>query len=238
MSRIHIIPNGFDGDVEAFTVPPTDTLTILYTGTLSDYGYDGFLAALVEFSRPDPARARKMRVQFVGEHDAEVVKRVCDLGLAEMVSVRPPVSHAEVARLQREAHALLMLERRPSHTGYELLAGAKLFGYLRAGKPILGVVPHGEAERVLRDVGVSTIAEATSVPAILSALNTVFESWCAGRLGMLIPDPSACLRYSGKVQTMAMVRALEGLPAAEPFIPGAVDVVPSLRPQFADAGWV
>ena len=77
---------------------------------------------------------------------------------------RPHVSHAEVARLQREAHALLMLERRPSHTGYELLAGAKLFGYLKAGKPILGFVPHGEAERVLRDVGVSTIAEATSVP--------------------------------------------------------------------------
>jgi hypothetical protein len=33
-----------------------------------------------------------------------------------------------------------------------------------------------------------------------------------------------------------MTRALEGLPPLQPFVPGAVDVVPSLRAEFAAAG--
>jgi len=237
VSRIHVIPNGFDGEVEPFVPPHAAKFALLYTGTLSDYGYDQFLEALAEFIRLDPSRAPRLSVEFVGEVNAMFVRRLKYLRLTAIVSVRPPVPHVEIEQLQRDAHALLMLERKSSHKGYELLAGAKLFGYLKAGKPILGVVPHGEAERVLRDVGVSTIADASSVEAIRQALETMFNRWCRGELADLVPDPSACERYSGRTQTVALARALEGVPPAEPFVPGAVDVVPSLKTEFVAAGW-
>jgi glycosyltransferase involved in cell wall biosynthesis len=237
VSRIHIIPNGFDGDIEAFELPATSTFTILYTGTLSDYRYDTFLAALAKFKEADRARSQRISVDFVGEVDESFVNRVRELGLSDIVSAGPPVPHAEIERLQRSAHALLMLERKPTHKGYELLAGAKLFGYLKAGRPILGVVPPGEAERVLRGVGVPTIADAASVDAIGAVLETMFHGWRAGRLSSFVPDRAACEQYSAKHQTVALARALDGLPSLQPFVPGAVDVVPSLRAELTAAGW-
>jgi len=237
-SRIHVIPNGFDGEVEPFAAPDTKKFTVLYTGTLADYDYDAFLEAVAAFVRRDPRRRDQTSIQFVGEQDPSIAARVTQLGLEEVVSLRPPLSHVAVTALQRHAHALLMLERRPSHKGYELLAGAKLFGYLKAGKPILGILPHGVAERILRDVGVSTIAEARSTAQIEAVLELTFARWQDGTLNALVPDRSSCERYSGRAQTAALARALEGRPSEAPFVPGVNEVAPSLRQEFAASGWV
>jgi glycosyltransferase involved in cell wall biosynthesis len=236
-SRIHVIPNGFDGEVEPFTAPAAPRLTILYTGTLADYGFEGFLEALAAFVRRDSARAACLSVQFVGEPEPALNARIDELRLRDVVSVHRPMSHADVTALQRDAHALLMLERRPTHKGHELLAGAKLFAYLRAGKPILGVVPRGEADRILREVGVTTVADAGSVEAIERALDDVFRHWSEGTLAALAPDKASCRRYSGRAQASALARALEGWRPLERFVPGANDVAPSLRSEFVAAGW-
>jgi len=237
VSRIHIIPNGFDGEVDDSPLPVADTFRILYTGTLSDYRYDTFLEALALFRKSDPSRSRQLLVEFVGEEQAPLVSRVRELGLSDVVSARPPVAHTEISGLARQAHMLLMFERKPSHKGFELLAGAKLFGYLKAGRPIFGVIPpEGEAARVLRDVGVSTIADANSPTHICGELERMLNIWSSGQLASLVPDRPACERYSGEAQTAALVRALEGLPATKPFMPGIVDIVPSLRAEFASEG--
>ena len=235
VSRIHVIPNGFDGDIEPFAAPQTDKFTILYTGTLSDYRYDTFLEALANLKQRDPSRAERLAVRFVGETEPALLANIKSLNLSDIVSTRSPVTHGEVERLQRASHALLMLERSPAHRGHELLAGAKLFGYLKAGRPILGVVPRGEAARILREVGVSTIADAGSVEAIGAALETLLHAWCEGRLSSLVPHPAACARYSAHAQTAGLARALEGLPPLEPFVPGASEVVPSLRAHVPTA---
>jgi glycosyltransferase involved in cell wall biosynthesis len=237
VSRIHVIPNGFDGDVQAFAAPESSRFTILYTGTLSDYGFDGFLEGLSRFISRAPGRAQQVAVQFFGETDPQLMPRVRELHLGDVVSAQPPIPHASVGEVQRQAHALLMLERKPSHKGYELLAGAKLFGYLKAGKPILGCVPPGEAQRILRDVGATTVADASSASEVEHALEQMFSHWRAGTLSTLVPDRVACQRYSGRAQTEALVRALEGRPALHPFTPGVHDVAPSLRAEFAAAGW-
>jgi glycosyltransferase involved in cell wall biosynthesis len=237
VSRVHVIPNGFDGGIEPFAAPQTDKFTILYTGTLSDYRYDTFLQALANLKQRDPKRAQRLSVQFVGEFEPGLLASVKSLGLSDLVSTRPPIPHADVERLQRVSHALLMLERKPEHVGYELLAGAKLFGYLKAGRPILGVVPHGEAARILREVGVSTIADAASADAIGGAIETLLDAWHENRLSSFVPDPAACARYSAEAQTAALARALEGLPPLEPFVPGALDIAPSLRAHVPIARW-
>jgi hypothetical protein len=50
-----------------------------------------------------------------------------------------------------------------------------------------------------------------------------------------------CIRdeaYSALRQTAALVRALEGIPAAAPFVPGGVEIPPSLRKDIGDDGWI
>jgi hypothetical protein len=84
---------------------------------------------------------------------------------------------------------------------------------------------------------VSTIADAASVEAICAALETMFAGWRDGLLSSFVPDRSACEQYSAKRQTAALVRALEGMPPAQLFVPGAVDVAPSLRAELPATGW-
>ena len=121
--------------------------------------------------------------------------------------------------------------------GYELFAGAKLFGYLKGGRPIVGVLPPDETKQVLIRVGVRTLADVDSVAEIVAVLQTLIEKWSTGDLASLAPDRKACEAYSSERQTAILVRALEGVPAEKPFIPGAQAIPPSLR-HIEDSRWM
>ena len=228
-SRIHIIPNGYEGELDAFTTPRGERCNILYTGTLPDYRYDTFLQALCSLKNSWPDEARQLHLQFIGEGMESLANEVATLGLNDLVSVSGPISHDAVTRLSREADALLLLGRPATKRGYELFAAAKLFGYLKAGRPIIGVLPNDEARKILLHVGVSTIADVESVPEIVAVLQHLLQSWRRGQLRALVPDPNACQDYSAELQVDNLVRALDGEPASCAFVPGRVDIPASLR---------
>jgi hypothetical protein len=236
--RIHIIPNGYEGAIDEFRMPERDKCVILYTGTLSSYHYDSLLQSLHWFKRSDPARAKQLHLFFVGEDTEALAKKVAALGLSDITETVGPTSYAEIARLQREAHALLVLGRPPTMKGYELFASAKLFGYLKVGRPIVGVLPPDETKKILQRVGVSTVADVNSQSEIVAVFRRLLDAWSAGTLSSLIPNRDACEAYSAERQTAALVRALEGVPAAPPFVPGSVEIPPSLRGEIGNGGWV
>ena len=66
--------------------------------------------------------------------------------------------------------------------GYELFAGAKLFGYLKAGMPILGVLPSDETRKVLLRVGVRTVADIDSPAEIAGVLSDLVIAWSAAEI--------------------------------------------------------
>ena len=209
-TKIHIIPNGFEGEVEPFVHTPGDRCTILYAGTVSTYRYDTLLEGLVQLKRQDPTLAARLKILFVGERFQQLVEQVTDRDLVDVVEIRPPVSSAEVRILQREAHALLVLGRMPGRTAHDLVAGAKLFGYLQAGRPIIGIVPHDETRRILGRVGSSFIADAESPTEVVTVLERVLEAWSSRTLEQFIPNRAACEAYSSNRQIADLIRALTG----------------------------
>jgi hypothetical protein len=231
-ARIHLIPNGFEGAVADFDASPGMRCVVLYAGTLTLYRYDTLLEALARLDREDSERAGRLLLRFVGEDNEPLAERARQLGVSRLVETRPPVPHREVARLERAAHALLMLERTPRMKGYELLAGAKLFEYLSRGRPILGVLPYGEARNVLEQVSAPTIADVDSVPEIVSLLRRTVDAWKAGTLAALLPDGAKCAAFSAERQTAVLERALAGQRAVEAFVPGRREVPPSLRAEL------
>jgi hypothetical protein len=211
--KIHIIPNGFEGAVQPFVHAPGPRCKVLYAGMLSSYRYDTLLEGLVGLKRKDPALAKQLQVQFIGEGLQQLADRVADLGISDLVVTAPPVSHAEALRLQQEAHALLILGRTPGRKGHELVAGAKLFGYLKAGRPIIGVVPRDETRRILDRVGCSkTIADADSPDEVEAVFKRVVDAWSNRLLESLVPDRTACEAYSSDRQISAFLAALLGKP--------------------------
>ena len=160
--KIHIIRNGYDSTISQFAPTTGDKFTVLYAGTVTSYQYDTLLQALALFKNADPGKANALRFRFVGECMDDLAQQAAMLGLSDIVVTSGPTSHAEITRLEREADALLVLGRLPSIKGHELFAGAKTFNYLKANRPILGVLPQDETRKILNQVGVSTIADAGS----------------------------------------------------------------------------
>jgi glycosyltransferase involved in cell wall biosynthesis len=228
-SRIYTIPNGYESPVEQFIAPTGDKCTILYAGTLPDYRYDTLLKALSVLKETDPSRAKQLRLLFVGEGMDALAHEAAALGLSDIIDTEGPKSYAEITRLQQEAHALLVLGRPATMNGYELFAAAKLFGYLKVGRPIIGVLPQDETNKILQRVGVRTVADVDSVSEITTVLRDVLDSWSKGTLSSLVPDRKACEAFSSEQQTATLVRALEGIPPEKTFIPGAQAIPASLR---------
>lgn len=237
-SKVYIIPNGYEPPIEESVAPTGDRCTILYAGVVGDYRYDTFLEALTLLKTRDPGQARQLQVLFVGEGMEALAKEVAVLGLSDIVETRGAQPYAEVVRLQQAAHALLVFGRPSTKEGYELFAGAKLFGYLKAGRPIAGVLPSDETKKVLQRVGARTIADVDAVPEIVEMLRVLLEHWAKGTLSSLVPDPKACEVYSSEHQTEILVRALGGVPPERPFIPGAQPIPPSLRDRLANPAWL
>jgi hypothetical protein len=116
--------------------------------------------------------------------------------------------------------------------GYELFAPAKLFAYLAAGRPILGILPADEAKRILREVGVSTVADVDSVSDIVSVLRVLLKHWQEHTLAGLVPDPVACQTYSAVHQARQLASALAGKLASLLFMPGGAQIPFSLQDDF------
>lgn len=237
-SRIHIIPNGFDGTIEAFssTVSSQDKCMVLYVGTITPYRYDTLLQGLSLLKKTDPSLVRHLQLLFVGDGIDGLARAASTLEVSDIVKTRSTISYAEVCRLQGEASALLLLGLLPMR-GYEL-CGSKVFSYLKAGRPIIGVVPHDEMKNVLHQVGVRTIADIDSPSEIASVFRQVLEAWQKNLLSLLLPDRNACEIYSAERQTVALVVALAGEPPVEVFVPGSVEIPCSLRGGIGGKGWL
>jgi glycosyltransferase involved in cell wall biosynthesis len=231
-SKIHVIPNGFEGEVDEFRQKNGKKLKILYTGALTDYRYDTLLEALHSLKKSSSDLINLLHFEFVGEGTEALQAAAVKLGLTEVIKISGPVSYETTNRLTRDADALLILGRPPTKRGYELFAGAKLFGYLKAGNPIFAVLPDDETKKVLVRVGVTTIAHVESPFEIINVLRFLVEAWSQRRLSSLSPKRAACKAYSAERQAQDLVRALEGAPAQERFVPGSAEIPPSLRQEI------
>ena len=232
-SKIRIIPNGFEGEVEAFTASKGRTCEVLYTGTLSDYRYDTFLEAIGLLKGSFPKEAALLHFHFVGEGTRAIGDRARELDLTEIITNEGAIPHRTVIQLSKQADALLLLGRPPAMKGYELFAPAKLFGYLKAGRPIVAILPADEAKRILEHVGVSTVADVDSVENIVAVLRRVLRSWAEGTLESLLPNLTACRAYAAERQTQTLVSALDGAPSLGSFVPGKVAIPDSLQKEIS-----
>lgn len=228
-AKVHIIPNGYEGSLEDFNPPDGGRCTIFYAGNLSTYRYDTLLQAIHSLKETDSKGVKQLRFLFVGDGMETIARDAVALRLTDIIETAGPTSYTEVNRLQLDAHSFLILGRNPNRKGHELVAGAKLFGYLKGRRPILGVLPLDETRKILYRVGARTVANADLVSDIVTVLRQILDAWSEGTLPSLLPDRAACEVYSSEHQTLALIRALEGQPPTEPFISGSIEVPVSLR---------
>jgi glycosyltransferase involved in cell wall biosynthesis len=211
-ARIARIPNGYDEeDFAGLDERPLETgpFIISHVGMLTlGRSTRPFLEGLALLKRRSPGKAAGTRVVFIGARESANEEWVHSLALAGTAVFEDNLPHREVVRREKRSHALLLIKHDDER--YRGLVPGKLFEYIGARRPILGVVPEGEAAAIIRDLRRGEVAPLGDPAAVAAALERMYDRRRAGDL-----DRAYALdevpRYSRRAETEELSRALERL---------------------------
>jgi len=187
-SKFVLAPNGYDPETFArFTPRPHNTgkIVVTYTGTV--YKPSSPAAYLDALDRlPEELRGR-FETRFIGRVADEYDRGIFE-NRKSAVKLTGFVPQEEAIRQMEETDYLLL------PWSDHLNVPGKLYEYLAARKPILGLVrPGSDAERVLRQAGTARLADGGDVTAIQPLLEWIAQQPDASY--GLRPDANAIRRY-------------------------------------------
>jgi glycosyltransferase involved in cell wall biosynthesis len=166
--KFEYIPNGYDRDDFAGVTPITfDRFTIVHNGTFLP-GYrtpDTFLEGLRRLLSARPDLRIRLKVLFVGKPGPER-GLARSMGLDDVVELAGYQPHRRSLEFVTGADLLLLVggRHRWEETG-------KIYEYLAAGRPVLGVVePSGAAASLLHRYDLGQVADRTSPAEVAECL--------------------------------------------------------------------
>ena len=183
-SRIELVPNGYDEeDFEGLDAVgrPAPPFTILHGGMLTLGRTIGpFLEGLSLFIEEHPDSRRDLRVVFLGGRESGNEELAVRAGLGDVVFFEDNVPHAECVRRERSSHVLLLIKHDDDR--YRGLVPGKLYEYLGARRPILAVVPEGEAADIVRETGRGVVAPIGDARAVADGIAAMYRLFLEGSL--------------------------------------------------------
>ena len=183
--RSSTILNGFDMDDIPGSCEPFRKFTIAYTGFF--YGArspDRFIAALGRIVRERLIPKDEIQFVWAGRPAPLVWDLIRKEGVASIVNYVGLVSKAEADALLYRSHLLFLLPFAEVEQGTEqqVLTG-KIFPYLASGRPILGLMPEGDARRMIEEYAdASYLISSGNVDEIVEAIVDAHRQWKTGTL--------------------------------------------------------
>lgn len=184
-SRWTVIPNGYDPELQPDMPAPPDPAglaatagprRIVHSGQLYPRDRDptALFEALAAMKATDRISSGQVRFVFRNiRDDSRYAREVARLGLEDLVEIAPRLPHSAALAEQARADALLVLQGK----GFNRQVPAKLFEYLRTGRPLLALVdPEGDTRALLDEVGVGECAAPDHADAIAAAVSAFVES--------------------------------------------------------------
>jgi len=235
---IHVIHNGYDiEDFENVVPAAADArFTLTHTGAFSKLGdveksqsasladrikfrlqgYDfsthtlmhlfGGMAVL--FSKRPEVRT-DFHLNLVGYLDESNMNLVQKFGFEDVVTVRGYLPHNEAVSNLVAADALFLPLYVPlGDTGPSYRASGKIFEYLAARKPVLGLVPDGNAKDILTRARVAFVADPRDHQDIARVLEDMIDRYRAGTL-RVDPDEDYIQSLSRRALTAKLAELLD-----------------------------
>lgn len=212
--RLEVISNGYEERAFADVAPaPSSAATsarrvLLHSGTVypgEDRDPSALMRALRMLADRQIIAPANFELRLRDPSHEEHFRRLSEqLGVADLVSICPPISYREALAEMLSADGLLLLQGYPSNPAVP----AKLYEYLRASRPIVALVhPDGETAATLRSLNIDTMSPLTDPEPIAKLL----ERWLADpmRLQAALPARDAVAGYSRERLTARLARVLD-----------------------------
>jgi glycosyltransferase involved in cell wall biosynthesis len=159
------------------------------------------LGALARGGWLTPAR---LRLRFRASHHDDLLRGLAQRhGVTDCIELLPPLPHAQAVDEMLRADALLVMQAANCNGQIP----AKVYEYLRARRPILGLTdPGGDTAATLRAAGVDALAPLDRAPAIETALREFVAAIEEGRAAL--PHPAAVTAASRGARARGLAELL------------------------------
>lgn len=214
--RMVVLENGYDEEsfaaVKAAT-PATGSLAdgtrpliMLHSGIVypSERDPTQLFEALGNMRKEGTLSPADLRIRFrASVHDDLLQSLAQAYGAQEFIELCPAIPYREALAEMLSVDVLLVMQA--SNCNAQI--PAKIYEYLRAGKPILGLTdPAGDTAGVLRAAGLNDIAKLDSVDQIVTLLSVLLDAWRKGCC--MQPEAFAVRRASRQVRSEAFASLL------------------------------
>jgi len=208
------IANGYDDATfpEAIDASVDEgSITLLHSGIIypSERDPTQFFDALAELRNEGVLDKSQLRVVLRATgHDGVLGPMIDTRSLDDMVHLEPPIDYSDALQEMLAASCLLLFQA--SNCNHQI--PAKLYEYMRANKPVLGLTdPAGDTAGKMREVGLTCIARLDDKARIKAALVELVRDLRAGTAAL--PDAELVKGYSRREQTTRLAQLLDAVAA-------------------------
>ena len=209
---VELITNGFDecdfpaGKCIEAAGGPSSEFTVTHTGLFAADGNPTVLwEVLAEKCKTEEAFSKALKINLIGKTDEQIIKAVKDAGLSGNLIDMGYQPHAVAIEQQRKASLLILpLRKEPE---YKAVLPGKLFEYIAAMRPVLGIgQPDGAMAMILDKTKTGTVLDWNDKDAIAGLIDDCWEKHLAGRLETENADIS---QFTRRNLTKAMAALFE-----------------------------
>jgi glycosyltransferase involved in cell wall biosynthesis len=216
--RMMVIENGYDEESFASVAPQaaSDTgkplqnkrpLIMLHSGIVypSERDPTQLFVALGRLQRDGVLTPADLRLRFRASVHDDLLRTLAKAnGALDFVELCPAIPYREALAEMLAVDVLLVMQA--SNCNAQI--PAKIYEYLRAGKPILGLTDlQGDTAGVLRGAGLDAIAPLDSADALAAALQSLVSDCCAGKA--TLPNAAAVRDASRLRRSRSLADLLE-----------------------------
>lgn len=205
---VHLVTNGYDESDYVEDIVTDGNFNVVHTGLLTAEGNPVELwKALGEKCANDADFAAKFRLVLAGKTDGKVLEDISAAGLDRYLADYGYIDHNKAVLLQRSASVLILPIREEPET--KAILPGKLFEYLAARRPVLGVgTSEGAMATVLQQTGAGKIFNWEDHKEISAYINDI---WNHAREGKEIIPEADIEKYSRRMTTKKMVEIFNSI---------------------------
>ncbi len=227
-NRMVVLENGYDeesfasaavpaGTHDAPSVPADKTsrpMVLLHSGIVYPYERDPtqLFMALGQLKKEGKLGPQDLKIRFrASVHDDLLNQLAQTHGALDFIELCPPIPYRQALSEMLKVDALLVMQA--SNCNAQI--PAKIYEYLRAGKPILALTdPIGDTAGVLREARLDGVVRIDSAQDIALALPAFVYDWRSGNA--TLPRAEAVRKASRHGRSIAMEAMLDGIVPKEP----------------------